>query len=107
MPNPGHITFFDRSWYNRAVNDPVMGYCSHEEYTKFMEEVIPFEENLNSEGIHLIKFWFSVTKEMQELRFKLRQASPLKYWKFSENDLKTMSRWEQFTSYKERMFNET
>ena len=107
MPEPGNITFFDRSWYNRAVNDPVMGYCSHDEYEKFMADVVPFENNLAQEGIHLIKFWFSVTKEMQELRFKMRQASPLKYWKFSENDLKTMSRWEQFTSYKERMFNET
>lgn len=107
MPKPGNITFFDRSWYNRAVNDPVMGYCTHEEYEKFMTDVVPFENSLAQEGIHLIKFWFSVTKEMQELRFKMRQASPLKYWKFSENDLKTMSRWEQFTSYKERMFNET
>lgn len=107
MPAPGHITFFDRSWYNRAVNDPVMGYCSHEEYEKFMSDVVPFEEKLNKKGVHLIKFWFSVTKETQELRFKMRQANPLKYWKFSENDLKTMSKWEQFTAYKERMFNET
>jgi polyphosphate kinase 2 len=107
MPKPGHIVFFDRSWYNRAVNDPVMGYCSHEEYEKFMDDVVPFEERLNKKGIHIIKLWFSVTKETQELRFKLRQANPLKYWKFSENDLKTMSKWEQFTAYKERMFNET
>jgi polyphosphate kinase 2 len=107
MPEPGHITFFDRSWYNRAVNDPVMGYCTHEEYEQFMRDVVPFEEKLNKKGIHLIKFWFSVTRETQELRFKMRQANPLKYWKFSENDLKTMSKWEQFTAYKERMFNET
>lgn len=107
LPQPGHITFFDRSWYNRAVNDPVMGYCSHEEYEKFMDGVVPFENKLKKKGIHLIKFWFSVTKETQELRFKMRQVNPLKYWKFSENDLKTMSKWEQFTAYKERMFNET
>lgn len=107
MPKPGNITFFDRSWYNRAVNDPIMGYCTHDEYEKFMADVVPFEERLNKKGVHLIKLWFSVTKETQELRFKLRQASPLKYWKFSENDLKTMSKWEQFTAYKERMFNET
>ena len=107
MPEPGNITFFDRSWYNRAVNDPVMGYCNHDEYEKFMADVPGFEERLNKKGIHLIKFWFSVTKETQELRFKMRQANPLKYWKFSENDLKTMSKWEQFTAYKERMFNET
>ena len=107
MPKPGHITFFDRSWYNRAVNDPVMGYCTHEEYEQFMDNVIPFENGLNEKGIHVIKFWFSITQGMQELRFKLRQANPLKYWKFSENDLKTMSKWEQFTAYKERMFVET
>jgi polyphosphate kinase 2 (PPK2 family) len=84
-----------------------MGYCSHEEYEKFMDDVVPFEERLNKKGIHIIKLWFSVTKETQELRFKMRQANPLKYWKFSENDLKTMNKWEQFTAYKERMFNET
>lgn len=107
MPQNGHMTFFDRSWYNRAINDPVMGYCTHEEYEKFMADVVPFEDKLTKKGIHLIKFWFSVTKETQELRFKMRQANPLKYWKFSENDLKTMSKWEQFTVFKERMFNET
>ncbi len=107
MPKPGHITFFDRSWYNRAVIDPVMGYCTHEEYEKFMNDVIPFEDDLNKDGIQIIKFWFSVTQGMQELRFKLRQASPLKYWKFSKNDLKVMNKWEQFTVYKERMFVET
>ena len=107
MPAPGHMTFFDRSWYNRAINDPVMGYCTHEEYEKFMADVTGFEDRLTKKGVHLIKLWFSVTKETQELRFKMRQANPLKYWKFSENDLKTMSKWEQFTAFKERMFNET
>lgn len=107
MPGPGRITFFDRSWYNRSVNDPVMEYCTNREYEKFMKEVAPFEENLNDEGVHIIKFWFSISREIQELRFKLRQANPLKYWKFSPNDLKTMTRWETFTTYKERMFRET
>ena len=65
MPKNGTMTFFDRSWYNRAVNDPVMGYCSHTEYEDFMKDVVPFEERLNRKGIHVIKFWFSVTKEMQ------------------------------------------
>ena len=107
MPQPGRITFFDRSWYNRAVNDPVMEYCTDKEYKKFMKEVLPFEEQLNKDGIHLIKCWFSISRDMQALRFKLRQANPLKYWKFSENDLKTMTRWEEFTNYKEKMFRET
>jgi polyphosphate kinase 2 len=107
LPKEGHITFYDRSWYNRAVNDPVMGYCTDEEYKKFMTDVIPFEEKLNKQGIKLIKFWFSITKETQKFRFKLRQMSPLKYWKFSENDLKSMKKWDDFTLYKEKMFNET
>lgn len=107
MPDPGYITFFDRSWYNRAVNDPVMGYCTQDEYNQFMKDVVPFEEKMNNEGIQIIKFWFSVSQEMQEIRFKMRQANPLKYWKFSENDLKTMSKWEQFTAYKEEMFRVT
>ena len=107
MPEPGRVTFFDRSWYNRAVNDPVMGYCTKREYEKFMKDVVPFEKQLNKDGIHMMKFWFSIDRDIQELRFKLRQANPLKYWKFSPNDLKTMTKWEQFTMYKERMFRET
>lgn len=107
MPQPGRITFFDRSWYNRAVNDPVMEYCSEKEYKKFMKDVVPFEEQLNKDGVHIIKCWFSISRDIQALRFKLRQANPLKYWKFSENDLKTMTRWEDFTTYKEKMFRET
>lgn len=107
MPKPGHITFFDRSWYNRAVNDPVMKYCSFDQYEEFMDNVVPFEEQLNKDGIIVLKFWFSISRDIQELRFKLRQANPLKYWKFSTNDLKTMTKWEQFTTYKERMFQQT
>ena len=107
MPPPGRITFFDRSWYNRAVNDPVMGYCSKREYEKFMKDVGPFEKQLNKDGVHIMKFWFSIDRDIQELRFKLRQANPLKYWKFSPNDLKTMTKWHEFTLYKERMFRET
>lgn len=107
FPKEGHMTFYDRSWYNRAVNDPVMGYCTQDEYEIFMKDVIPFEEKINNQGIKLIKLWFSITKETQKLRFKMRQISPLKYWKFSENDLKSMKKWEEFTLYKEKMFNET
>ena len=107
LPEPKHITFFDRSWYNRAVIDPVMGYCTSDEYNQFMKDVVPFEEKLNNEGIQIIKLWFSVSQEIQEIRFKMRKFNPLKYWKFSENDLKTMSKWEQFTAYKEEMFRVT
>ena len=107
LPKPGNITFFDRSWYNRAINDPVMGYCTKEQYEQFMKDVVPFEEKLNGEGIQIIKLWFSISQEIQEIRFKLRQSSPLKYWKFSENDLKTISKWDLFTMYKEEMFRVT
>jgi polyphosphate kinase 2 len=104
LPQPGNMTLYDRSWYNRAINDPVMGYCSQEQHEQFMEEVGPFEDKLISEGIHFIKFWFSVDKDTQQLRFKMRQANPLKYWKFSPNDLATMDKWDKFTAYKEKMF---
>ncbi len=107
IPKLGQIVFFDRSWYNRAVNDPVMGYCTLDEYNKFMNDVIPFEEKLIEEGVHLIKIWFSVSQEMQKIRFKLRQTNPLKSWKLSDNDVKTLNKWNQFSIYKERMFIET
>lgn len=107
LPKPGHMTLYDRSWYNRAVNDPVMGYCSEEEYKKFMEEVVPFENKLLDEGFFIIKFWFSIDQDTQKLRFKMRKASPLKYWKFSPNDEKTMTKWDLFTQYKEQMFQKT
>lgn len=107
LPKPGNMTLYDRSWYNRAVNDPVMGYCTKEQHEKFMKEVIPFENSLVDDGIHFIKFWFSIDKDTQELRFELRQANPLKYWKFSPNDLATMTKWEKFTAYKEKMFRLT
>jgi polyphosphate kinase 2 len=107
LPKKGHITFFDRSWYNRAVNDPVMGYCTEEEYMKFMTDVIPFENNLIDKGYILMKFWFSIEKDTQELRFKLRQINPLKYWKYSPNDEKTIPKWDLFTKFKEQMLQNT
>jgi polyphosphate kinase len=107
LPQPGQMTFYDRSWYNRAVNDPVMGYCTDKQYKQFMEEVIPFELDLIKKGYFLIKFWFSIDQDTQKLRFELRKANPLKYWKFSENDLKTMDVWDKFTLYKEEMFRQT
>jgi len=104
LPKPGKITFYDRSWWNRGCNDIVMEYCTNEQYEQFMKDVIVFEDNIVKNNTYLIKFWFSVSKEIQQLRFEMRQKDPLHYWKFSENDLKTMSKWDKFTLYKERMF---
>jgi len=107
LPKPGEIVFFDRSWYNRAVVEPAMGYCTEDQYKEFMEEVLPWEEKLIKEGLILIKFWFSITQEKQQLRFKIRQASPLKYWKFSPNDAKVIDKYEVIGNYKNQMFNHT
>ena len=107
LPKEGEIVFFDRSWYNRAVVEPAMGYCSEEQYTDFMNKVIPWEENLIKEGVILIKFWFSISKEKQIKRFELRQQSPLKYWKFSPNDAKVLDKWEIIGNYKNQMFSKT
>ena len=107
LPNPGEIVFFDRSWYNRAVVEPAMGYCSEEQYNDFMNKVIPWEEKLIDNGVILIKFWFSITQEKQIKRFELRQQSPLKYWKFSPNDAKVLDKWEIISNFKNQMFSRT
>lgn len=107
LPNPGEIVFFDRSWYNRAVVEPAMGYCTEDQYKEFMEDVLPWEEHLIKDGLILIKFWFSITQEKQQLRFKIRQNSPLKYWKFSPNDAKVIDKYEVIGNYKNQMFNNT
>jgi len=108
MPQPGEIVFFDRSWYNRAVVEPAMGYCTEEQYNDFMENVLDWEEHLmNDKDIILIKFWFSITKEKQSLRFDLRKSSPLKYWKFSPNDAKVIDKWDIIGKYKNQMFSKT
>lgn len=104
MPKAGEIVFFDRSYYGMAITNPAMGYCNEEQYDYFMENVKPFEEKLNKEGITLIKLWFSITKEKQVERFNLRKQSPLKYWKFSPNDEKSMTKWDLLTKYKEDCF---
>jgi polyphosphate kinase 2 len=108
MPKEGEIVFFDRSWYNRAVVEPAMGYCTEDQYKDFMEKVVDWEEKMiKKQGLHLIKFWFSITKEKQLNRFDLRQQSPLKYWKFSPNDAKVVDKWEIIGHYKNQMFNLT
>jgi polyphosphate kinase 2 len=107
LPKPGEIVFFDRSWYNRGVVEPAMGYCTEEQYMNFIENVADWEESMIKKGLVLIKFWFSITKEKQQLRFELRKQSPLKYWKFSPNDAKVVDKWDIITKYKNQMFNQT
>ncbi len=107
MPHPGEIVFFDRSWYNRAVVEPVMGFCSKAEYKRFMVQVPAFEHMLYEDGVILIKFWFSISKDEQAKRFKSRMSNPLKEWKFSPVDMMGQKLWNSYTHYKERMFSKS
>ncbi len=107
LPNPGEIVFFDRSWYNRAVVEPVMGFCSDEQYDQFMLQVPSFEHMLHEDGVVVIKFWFSISKQEQQKRFEARQENPLKQWKFSPVDQKGQELWERYTNYKELMLSKT
>lgn len=107
LPKEGEIVFFDRSWYNRAVVEPAMGYCTEDQYEDFMNNVVKWEEKMIKDGMILIKFWFSITKEKQLQRFDIRQKSPLKYWKFSPNDAKVLDKWEIIGNFKNQMFNKT
>lgn len=104
---PGKITFFDRSWYNRGIVEPVMGYGTEEEYFDFMENVNGFEQSLIDKGVKLFKFWLSITPQTQQKRFELRKNSPLKYWKFSPNDEKSIDKWDDYTKYKEKVLKQT
>ena len=103
----GKVNLFDRSWYNRGLVEPVMGYGTPEEYEDFMENVQGFEESLVQDGDFLFKLWFSIDKETQAQRFEFRQKSPLKYWKYSKNDEKMQEVWDMFTEYKEKLFDKT
>lgn len=107
LPNPGEIVFFDRSWYNRAVVEPVMGFCSQEQYQRFLQQVPLLEKMLIDDGIKLIKFWFSIGIEEQKRRLKERQTNPLKQWKISTIDMLAQQKWHEFTRYKELMFEAT
>jgi polyphosphate kinase 2 len=107
LPNPGEIVFFDRSWYNRAVVEPVMGFCNDVQYQKFMSQVPDFEHMLYEDGVVLIKLWFSISKEEQQKRFNDRLKTPLKRWKFSPVDQKGQELWERYTFYKNQMFGKT
>lgn len=107
LPDPGELVFFDRSWYNRAVVEPVMGFCTEDQYKKYMVQVPEFEHMLYEDGVIIIKFWFSISKAEQLRRFNSRLANPLKQWKFSPVDKEGQKRWDLYTSYKEHMFSKT
>lgn len=107
LPNPGEIVFFDRSWYNRAVVEPVMGFCTKEQYELFLKQAPVFEQMLLEDGIILIKFWFSINITEQKVRIEDRINNPLKVWKLSTVDLKAQQMWDEFTWYKNQMFLQT
>jgi len=107
LPTAGEIVFFDRSWYNRAGVERVMGFCTDEEYREFMRQAPEFERNLVRSGIHLFKFWFSVSQNEQRRRFRERQAHPLKQWKLSPIDTASLDKWGDYTRAKESMFFHT
>jgi polyphosphate kinase 2 len=107
LPTAGEIVLFDRSWYNRAGVERVMGFCSEGEYQEFMRQAPQFERQLVRSGVHLIKFWFSVSRQEQRRRFKERKAHPLKQWKLSPIDLASLDKWDDYTKAKEAMFFET
>jgi polyphosphate kinase 2 len=107
LPNPGEIVFFDRSWYNRAVVEPVMGFCTERQYQVFMQQVPEFEHMLYEDGVELIKFWFSISKDVQHQRFESRREDPLKQWKISPVDDRAQENWDLYTRFKEEMFSKT
>ena len=107
LPDAGEIVFFDRSWYNRAVVEPVMGFCSDAEYHGFMTQVPEVERMLLADGIELIKLWFSISPETQAARFASRRTDPLKQWKLSPLDEKAQSHWDAYTRYIDAMFRRT
>ena len=104
LPTRGEIVMFDRSWYNRAGVERVMGFCSDAEYDEFLRQVPEFERQLVRSGVHLFKFWFSVSRAEQRRRFKERRAHPLKQWKLSPIDMASLDKWNEYTLAKEAMF---
>ena len=107
FPHGGELILFDRSWYNRAMVEPVFGFCSQKEHELFIKDVVPFEESLVDNGTILIKLYFSVTKEKQAIRFEQRRSDPLRQWKLSEIDLQAQSMWDEFTRTKFSMLDKT
>ncbi|MDG1332006.1 MAG: polyphosphate kinase 2 [Crocinitomicaceae bacterium] len=107
LPKPGEIVFFDRSWYNRAVVEPVNGFCTQKEYEVFMDQVNNFEQMLVQSDTHLLKIYFSISKEEQAKRFKDIKNNPLKRWKITPVDEKAQELWDEYTDYKDKMFEST
>jgi polyphosphate kinase 2 len=107
LPTAGEIVLFDRSWYNRAGVERVMGFCSDAQFQEFMRQTPDFERHLVRSGVHLFKFWFSVSRKEQRRRFKERENHPLKQWKLSPVDRASLDKWEDYTNAKEVMFFET
>ena len=107
FPHGGEIVFFDRSWYNRAVVEPVMGFCSEEQYKRFLDQVVIVEKLLIDDGVDIIKFWFSIERAVQHERFENRRKSLLTSWKFSTVDLQAQMKWDDYTINKQKMFEST
>ncbi|MEP2773371.1 MAG: polyphosphate kinase 2 [Fulvivirga sp.] len=107
LPHPGEIVLFDRSWYNRAVLEPVNGFCTMDEYNRFMQDVNNFESMITHDDLILIKFYFSISKAEQAKRFKAIKNNPLKRWKMSPVDEQAQRLWGDYTTYKEKMFEKT
>jgi len=107
FPRGGEVVLFDRSWYNRAVVEPIFGFCTPEQYKNFMKGVVGFEKDLVRQGTIMVKLYFSVTKEEQARRFQRRQNDPLRQWKLSEVDLQAQERWDDFTNQKYEMLKRT
>lgn len=107
FPRGGEVALFDRSWYNRAMVEPVFGFCSEQEYKDFMKGVVGFEKDLVRQGTILVKLYFSVSKEAQNNRFERRKTDPLRQWKISDVDLQAQERWDDFTMMKYEMLRRT
>jgi polyphosphate kinase 2 len=107
LPTRGEIVLFDRSWYNRAGVERVMGFCSDDDLSEFLRQVPEFERNLTRSGVHLVKFWFSVSREEQRRRFLEREKHPLKQWKLSPIDQASLEKWDDYTDAKNAMFQST
>ncbi|MFT4753720.1 MAG: polyphosphate kinase 2 [Salibacteraceae bacterium] len=107
LPQPGEIVFFDRSWYNRAVVEPVMGFCTKKQYATFLMQVPEFEQMLIEDGVKIIKVWFSIEKEEQLARFTSRKTDPLKLWKISPVDELGQELWDKYSHYKKEMFSKS
>ena len=107
LPKVGEISFLDRSWYTRAITEPIMGYCTENQYRMFMKRVTDWEDSHIEEGVELTKFYFSLSRDQQTRRMNARKNSQLKYWKLSKNDEKIVTKWDAFTLYKKQMFDKT